>query len=121
MICKNCNKEFTPTRQNRSFCSYSCRTEYRDRYLKAYAKQYRAKNRLQNSFKCLSKPVNSIGKEFIFDDCCNAEMKKKTGYCITLYEPYFLFKGNCSQCRIYQAFKIKGSINGNKAYRRRTQ
>lgn len=35
--------------------------------------------------------------------CCNFQTKQKTGYCITLHAPYFLFKKPCSECFIFKA------------------
>ncbi|MDI1471555.1 hypothetical protein QI155_03325 [Thermodesulfovibrio sp. 1176] len=38
--------------------------------------------------------------------CCNWETKQKSGYCITLYEPYFLFKKACKDCHILEMLKM---------------
>lgn len=39
--------------------------------------------------------------------CCNFQTKQKTGYCITLHAPYFLFKKPCSECFIFKAIAKK--------------
>lgn len=39
--------------------------------------------------------------------CCNFPGKLKTGYCITLHAPYFLFKKPCKDCFIFKAISKK--------------
>ncbi|ACI21371.1 hypothetical protein [Thermodesulfovibrio yellowstonii] len=123
--CKNCQKEFYPTYNLKNFCSLKCQKEYRKNYMKTLMQQkrnsvskiHRYVNTHDNTFESLKGFKKTSKGDFeteygshenyqIAKTCCNWETKQKEGYCITLYEPYFLFRKPCRECHILDALKF---------------
>ncbi|WP_281755585.1 hypothetical protein [Thermodesulfovibrio yellowstonii] len=126
--CKNCQKKFYPCQNLKNFCSPACRKLYRQAYKKQ--KEQQRRNNLKNvdkihryvdtpdntfeslkGFKKTSKgnfetEYGSQENYQIAKTCCNWETKQKERYCITLYEPYFLFIKPCRECHILEALKF---------------
>jgi len=122
--CKLCGS-LIPVRNYglRKFCSNSCKAIYRREYLKQKKQQERQKNNVNNtgSYDNTYSTMSTIpdGLEQITDakitlnpeelrvakECCNFEMKQKSGYCITLYEPYYGFKTECKDCYLFHCLK----------------
>ncbi len=123
--CKNCQKEFYPTYNLKNFCSLKCQKEYRKNYMKTLMQQKR--NSVSKIHRYLpldlntSKPLKAFKRTIevnfeteygshenyqIAKTCCNWETKQKERYCITLYEPYFLFIRPCRECHILEVLKF---------------
>ena len=122
--CKQCNNPI-PVRNYglRSFCSTVCKAIYRREYLKQKKQQERQGKNVNNTDgyvnTCSTMSTIPDGLEQITDtkitlnpedlkiakECCNYEMKKLTGYCITLHEPYYGFKKDCKDCYIFHCLK----------------
>lgn len=131
--CKNCNHPIiTTTYGLKNFCSTKCRNEYRKKYKRLKEKQRRLIKTPQNSVdnnggydSINSQLVDNTNQEIsMFSEgqkldfetefgskenylsakrCCNFSVKQREGYCITFYEPYFLFKTPCRDCGILKA------------------
>lgn len=60
----------------------------------------------KNASKALKIDYDSFGGKDWYElakaQCCNFEVRAKEGYCITLYEPYYLFKAKCSDCHLFK-------------------
>ena len=122
--CKLCGS-LIPVRNYglRRFCSTVCKAIYRREYLKQKKQQERQKTNVNNisSYDNTYSTMSTIpdGLEQITDtkttlnpedlrivkECCNYEMKKLNGYCITLHEPYYGFKKDCKDCFIFHCLK----------------
>ncbi|MGB9934262.1 hypothetical protein [Thermodesulfovibrio yellowstonii] len=123
--CKNCGREFYPSYNLKNFCSLKCQKEYRKNYMKTLMQQKR--NSVSKIHRYLpldlntSKPLKAFKRTIevnfeteygshenyqIAKTCCNWETKQKERYCITLYEPYFLFIKPCRECHILEVLKF---------------
>jgi len=134
--CKQChteilNKEFGL----RGFCSSECKEEFRRNYLRFIAQERRINEKMKVStdpskvYK--SPPTESTIYDTqndesvtLFDSyggkdwytlakgyCCNFDVRLKEGYCITLAEPYQVFRFKCNKCSLGQALmnKVEGT------------
>jgi len=122
--CKNCGELIPENNYGlRRFCSRECKIAYRKEYLKQKKQQERQRKNVNNTdgyvnTYCTMSTIPD-GLEQITDtkttlnpedlkvakECCNYEMKKLTGYCITLHEPYYGFKKDCKDCFIFHCLK----------------
>jgi len=127
--CKYCGKPiYTIMSGIRDFCSKECKNEYLKKLKRNWIKKQRnvekfngydntncqnvekskqVKSTLSESQKQRLETKEELSQEElkIAKECCNYETKQKVGYCITLYEPYFVFKVPCRNCKIFQALK----------------
>lgn len=122
MRCKNCGKEVMLSLYRlRSFCSDSCRTEFRKKHLKGKKMPPRrtvmAQDRLNNKGGYVNTYPQGISGDQKIDyteygglewyelakECCNFEVRKNEGYCVTLHEPYFKFRKRCCDCLLGKA------------------
>lgn len=117
----------------KNFCTTRCRNEYRRKYLASKKREERERIRkpqdavnnkggyvginlqlVNNTEQELSTLQESKKLDFetefgtketylIAKECCNFPTKAKDGYCVTLHEPYFLFKTPCRDCGILKA------------------
>lgn len=125
--CKNCGKRFYSNYVYKNFCSFQCKKEYRKSYMKNLM------NKKRNSVSKIQGYINtstidsgsnfgfSEAKRHIFEfqivkGCCNWKIKQKYGYCVTLHEPYILFRKPCKECYIFKALKEKQKNNSNKLH-----
>jgi hypothetical protein len=126
--CKHCKQPIHYSLSGlKSFCSHTCRKEYRQDYYRNHKRIQRQNNHVHNSggYVDINMPnvhnLDGIKSRFcegqnqghgLFEDmkpkdlsiakeCCNFEMKKKEGYCITMHEPYFCFKVGCVECPLF--------------------
>ena len=122
--CKLCGR-LIPVRNYglRNFCSTDCRIAHRREYLRQKKQQERQKENVNNtgSYDNTYSTMSTIPDGFyetidtkitlnpedlrIAKECCNFEMKQKSGYCITLYEPYYGFKTECKDCYLFHCLK----------------
>jgi len=136
MKCKTCGKEdFDKIFGLRDFCSPECQKEFRRVYLRLKAQERRNNEKMKVStdpskiYK--SQPTESTiynrqndesvtlfdsygGKDWYTlakRDCCNFDVRLNEGYCITLAEPYQVFRFKCNNCSLGQALmnKVKGT------------
>ena len=140
-ICKYCKKPIlTSISGIRDFCSQTCKVNYLRKIKRDWIKKQRSveKNNSYNNINCQnvekSKQVKSTLSESqkqrletkeelsqeelkIAKECCNYEIKQKVGYCIPLYEPYYVFKISCRNCKLFQALKMHKYIRETKQRR----
>jgi len=140
-ICKYCKKPILVSMSGiRDFCSQTCKVNYLRKIKRDWIKKQRSveKNNSYNNINCQnvekSKQVKSTLSESqkqrletkeelsqeelkIAKECCNYEIKQKVGYCIPLYEPYYVFKISCRNCKLFQALKMHKYIRETKQRR----
>jgi len=108
--CKHCGEPISvKTSGLRNFSSFNCKHAYRKEYLKQKKQQERLKlvnnndgyvntnpdmSTIPGAFKQTIDTKNRLNQEDlkVAKGCCNYEVKQVTGYCITLYEPYYGFR-----------------------------
>jgi len=119
--CKQCGKPIPVKNYGlRSFCSTACKIAYRREYLRQKKQQYKKGNNtgsyvntypntgtIPDGFYEAIDTNSALNPEDlkIAKQCCNYEMKKIVGYCITLYEPYYGFRTECKDCFIFHCLK----------------
>lgn len=119
MKCKKCKKTVEKGSKFKDFCNEECKKVYMETYKQVITKKKKERKKTtpkvtplsEKAFKALCEPYGGVKLyEMAKKYCCNFEVRSKEGHCVTLTEPYFVFRNPCDQCELGVALMNKYNI-----------
>ena len=109
MKCRECKKTVEKGSKFKDFCNEECKKVYIETYTQIIVKKEKKDKKPVIKVAPLSGEVlKAIYKSYggikwykmAKKDCCNFYIRERDGTCITLAEPYHLFRLPCSECEL---------------------